>query len=182
MTMRVFKTWLPFAFLTTIFCGLVYGSVQQSMRMATNDPQVQMAEDAVAMIENGQAQPQNLIPPNTVDISQSLAAYITIFDGTGHAIAGNGFLDNKLPSLPQGIFDSAKTNGEDRFTWEPEPGVRSAIVISYAKSSGIFVMAGRSLRETEARENNLFFLCFTTWIIALIGTGLMCSIHREKVA
>ena len=38
--------------------------------------------------------------------------------------------------------------GEDRLTWQPEPGVRSAtVVVHYQGAQAGFVMAGRSLRE-----------------------------------
>ena len=40
---QIFKKWLPLAIATAGLCALVYLTVQQSLRMDANDPQIQMA-------------------------------------------------------------------------------------------------------------------------------------------
>lgn len=170
---RIIRAWVPMAFLATIFCGLVYGTVQQSYRQSANDPQVQLAEDTASTLqEGGAAFP--LVPSGTVDIATDQAPYMIFFDVSGNPVIGNGMLDGHLPTLPPGVFAYTATTGEDRFTWEPEPGVRSAVVlVRVADSSTGFVMAGRSLSEVEWRESQLELMVFVAWVTALAGIFLI---------
>ncbi len=50
---NIFRIWLPFAVTVTAFCALTYAAVQQSFRQNANDPQIQLAEDAVDAIVDG---------------------------------------------------------------------------------------------------------------------------------
>lgn len=78
----------------------------------------------------------------------------TLFLEGGGPIAGSGTLDGKLPTLPPGVFDFTRQNGQDGITWQPQPDVRSAIVVvHYNGLQSGFVLAGRSLREVEIRED-----------------------------
>ena len=50
---RIIMKWLPLAIATAGLCALVYLTVQQSLRMGANDPQIQMAEDAASQLNTG---------------------------------------------------------------------------------------------------------------------------------
>jgi hypothetical protein len=56
------KVWFVLAVVTTVLSGLIYLAVQQSYRQSANDPQIQMAEDGAAALENG-SPIQILFPP-----------------------------------------------------------------------------------------------------------------------
>jgi hypothetical protein len=160
--------WFLGAIILTILCGLVYVSVQQAIRQGANDPQIQIAEDAARLLEAGGV-PQIVLGQNiSVPIEQSLAPYVVVFDGSGKPVAGSGKLNGQLPSLPVGIFDFVRAHGEDRVTWQPETGVRSAIVIvGYGGKNPGFVMAGRSLWEVEKRVDWLTAQIAGAWLSAL---------------
>jgi hypothetical protein len=167
------KKWLPLGFLAIVLCGLVYLAVQQSLRLSANDPQIQMAEDAAVSINNG-TEPLLLVPQGSVDISTSLSPYLIIFNASGTPIAGNGLLEGALPSLPPGVFSYTRASGEDRFTWQPRAGVRSAVILVHTNDPNAeFVLAGRSLREVESREDQLMVNVGIALITALIGTFLL---------
>jgi hypothetical protein len=167
---RILKAWFPAAFLATALAGLVYVAVQQSYRQSANDPQVQMAEDAALTIQDG-AKTQSLNLSGTVSIEKSLSPYLVFYNDSGTPTGGNGLLHGQFPTLPQGVFDHARAWGENRVTWQPEPDVRSAIVVAYISGPQPgFVMAGRSLREVEYREDRLELLVDIGWIAALLGT------------
>ena len=94
-----------------------------------------------------------------------------VFDANGTPIASSALLDGQTPSIPPGIFDSVRKNGEDRITWQPQDGVRSAVVVTQFKGTSTgFVLAGRSLREVEKREDSLLQLLNIGWIGMLILT------------
>lgn len=170
---KVVKSWLPLAFVIVAMAGLVYLAVQQDLRQGANDPQIQMAEDAATAVKGG-ALPSSLVGPYgkaPVDIGQSLAPYIVFYDDAGAPVAGTGMLHGTLPHLPQGVFDATRLLGENRITWQPEPGVRSAIILVRAEGAHPgFVMAGRSLRETELREDQLSFEVGMALIVTLVGS------------
>lgn len=170
---RVLKSWLPIAAAVTILCGLVYVSVQQSFRMGANDPQIQMAEDAARRLAAGQSAAE-VLPGGKVDLQDSLAPYLIIFDQAGRVVAANATLHEQVPMPPEGVLAYARANGDDRVTWQPEPGVRSAtVVVPVAGGPGGFVLAGRSLREVEARVGQLNVLVGLGWLAALGSTLLL---------
>lgn len=165
-----FKYWFLVAVIIVGIYFFLYGAVQQVLRQGADDPQIQMAEDAAAKLSAGQAV-QSVVPTDKVDIATSLAPYMIVFDANGTPIASSAQLNGQTPTLPSGIFDFVRRNGEDRITWQPQDGVRSAVVVTQFKGSNTgFVLAGRSLREVEIREDNLLLLLNLGWIGMLIIT------------
>jgi hypothetical protein len=163
----IFKNWSMVALVTTAFCGLVYVTVQQTLRQSANDPQIQMAEDIASELENGRTIPV-IMPANQVDLAHSLAPFVILFDDQGTQIASSGRLGKQSPTLPGGVLDYTQRHGEDRLTWQPEPGVRIAsVVIGYTGANPGFVLVGRSLREVERRIGQIELFCGVTWIATL---------------
>jgi hypothetical protein len=149
---NIIMKWLPLAIATAGLCGLVYLTVQQSLRMSANDPQIQMAEDAASAL-NGGTSLDSIVPAITVELATSLAPFIIVFDDSGNVLASSATLHGAIPVYPSGVLDHTRINGEDRVTWQPENGVRMAtVVVRYDKG---FVLAGRSLREVEIRIGNI---------------------------
>jgi len=173
---NILKRWLPLAIAATLIIGLNYVLAQQVLRMSANDPQIQMAEDAAAALSAGQSL-ESIVPTNKIDIAISLAPYLAVYDDAGKPLASSGLLHNQIPSLPSGVFDYVRANGENRITWQPEPGVRSAIVVT--RISGArqgFVMAGRSLREVEVRENTALQLAMLGGIMTVGGLLIVIAV------
>jgi hypothetical protein len=108
-----------------------------------------------------------------------VAPYVVVFDDTGHAIAGSGLLHNQYPALPSGVFDYVRQNGEDRITWQPEPGVRSATVVTrYGGAHPGFVLAGRSLRLVEERVDQLGLMVGLGWLGTLFAALVAVSLSE----
>ena len=146
------------------------GRVPPIRTPSTDSRQIQMAEDAAAALAAGR-EPQSLLPSGQVDIAASLAPYLVIFDDAGEPIATSAMLDGQAPRLPRGVFDYVRRHGEDRITWQPRPGVRSAIVVTRINGERPgFVLAGRSLREVEKRERQLTATVGLAWVAALAGS------------
>lgn len=165
--MNILRIWLPAAIGLTVVCGLVYMSVQQSLRQGANDPQIQMAEDAARALENG-ASVEAVLASQQVDMNNSLAVFLIVYDAGGRPVAGSGLLDGKLPEIPKGVLDYAGQNGQNRVSWQPEDGVRIAAVV--VPSADGFVLAGRSLREVEKRELQIQGFAAAAWIIGLLAS------------
>jgi hypothetical protein len=74
-------------------------------------------------------------------------------------------------------LDYVRTHGQDRVTWQPEPGVRiAAVVVRYQGAQPGFVLAGRSLREVEVREDNAELIAGVAWIFTLAATLVACAL------
>ncbi len=161
---RALAFFLPVAVLATLCCCLVYGAVQQDLRMGANDPQRQLAEDAARALDAG-TPPTTLVGSATIDLAVSLAPFIVIFDPSGHVLATDGQLDGHDPVPPPGVLDAARQNPPNAVTWEPRAGVRIASVT--VPWHGGTVLAGRSLREVERQEDNLLLIAAAAWIVML---------------
>lgn len=131
--MDTLKIWLPLAVVITLLSGLAYAITQQSIRSSANDPQIQLAEDAVHSLESGQT-PDVVVPKETVNLRQSLATFVVIYDSTGTVLASSGSLDGRAPTPPLGVLSYAQTHGENRLTWQPDPNVREAILSAHIKA------------------------------------------------
>ncbi len=134
---------------------LIYISVQQSYRSSANDPQLQMARDISNALSSGKSQGK-IFTVDTIDLTQSLAVFVTLFDKGGNPIQSTGFINATMPRLPQGVYQFTNSNQEDVITWQPQPNVRMATVIEKVNDANIgFVAVGRSLKEVEVRESNI---------------------------
>jgi hypothetical protein len=166
-TKNIIRYWLPLAVVTTLLSGLIYLAVQQSLRWGANDPQIQMAEDAGAALAAGGSL-ESVLPASQVEISSSLAPFMVIFNARGEPLASSARLHGATPALPSGIFDYTRQKGEDRVTWQPEPGIRiAAVVVAYGGAQPGFVLAGRSLREVEIRASQLEQITGIAWLVTL---------------
>lgn len=169
--------WFMIVIAVTCLCGLIYLTVQQSYRISANDPQVQMAEDTASSLERG----QELVSfvERKIDIAQSLAPFLIVYDANGSVITSSALLDGNTPQLPSGVFDSVNTNGEDRFTWQPKEGVRiAAVVTKYKGIRSGYILAGRSLREVENREDRLLWQVVLALVATLIVTLLPLILYK----
>ena len=173
--------WLPFALIATCLSGLVYVAVQQVFRQSANDPQIEIAEESAAVLATGQP-PQMFGTNSSIDISKSLSPFVIAYNEEGKAISGTGSLNGSLPVPPIGVLIASKKNGENRLTWQPQPGVRiAAIIVHYGGDKPGYVLVGKSLREIEKRESTLMLYVFISWITALISTFIVVAFESTRV-
>jgi hypothetical protein len=169
LSRRILIRWVQLAALATALSLMVYVAVQQVGRQMANDPQIQFARDTRAAIAAGQPV-ESVVPATRVDIESSLAPFVTIQNDSGVVLASSGRLHGQLRSVPVGVLESVRESGEERVTWQPEPGVRMAtVVVRTPGSPGVFVLAGRSLQETEIRITTLGKLLMLAWGATLVG-------------
>ena len=166
---RVLFTWTCLGALATAVCLLVYLVAQQMWRQSANDPQIQLARDAAAAMAAGRPL-DAVVPRETVDMERSLAPFLIVLDDSGKVVAASGTLRGNVPGVPRGVLAFVRAKGEERVTWQPIGGVRIAsVVVSYSGSSQGFVLAGRSLQETEERVQQFQSLVGLAWIATLVG-------------
>lgn len=148
-----------------------YLAIQQSERLGANEPQTQLAEDAALAL--GAAGTIDEVIPSTPaprDVGRSLGPMLIYLDDAGRPVASTGTLDGAVPVPPRGVLDEVRTRGEERVTWAPRRNVRLASVIR--RVGGVhpgFVVAARSLRETESRIDTIGRLLLLAWLAALVA-------------
>jgi hypothetical protein len=173
---RALAFFIPAAVVLAVACGFAYVSAQQVLRLGANDPQVQLAEDAATALTAG-ARPESVVGPGSavagmagpgiVDAAVSLAPFVVVYDASDAPLASNARLDGALPAPPAGVLDAAVATGRNAVTWQPRPGVRIATVS--VPWSGGTVLAGRSLRVVEEREDLALLLAAAAGLAGLVA-------------
>jgi hypothetical protein len=168
MLSRAVALWLPAAVTATVLAGTGYGLAQHVLRSGANDPQIQVAHDAAGRLASGAA-PSDVAAGPLVDLASSPDVTVGVFDAQGEALASTARLDNGVPRPPLGALSTARSNGQDVVTWQPRPGVRqAAVIVPFAGARGDgFVVAARSLRPVEQREDDALAIAVLGWLLAL---------------
>lgn len=161
----------------------LYAIPQHVLRSGLNDPQIQMAGDLAAILDrygvNGGLQQGALLHAGSsgnVDMARSLSPFLMVFNDAGQLLGSNAQLDGQTPALPSGIFDYVRQHGEERVTWQPQHGVRIAAVVARVQGPQPgFVLAGRNMREVEARIDDVKTMAGLTWLgmLGLISIGTL---------
>jgi hypothetical protein len=167
----VLRRWLRLAFVVTVLSIVIYILTQQHYRMALNDPQIQMVKDAQSMLLAGK-QPAEIVGRAQVfDASTRMDPFLAVYDESGNTLEANATVDGLLPRPPVGIFEYAKSHGENKVTWQTKNGTRIALVVRpVAIESGWFVAAGRNMSEAEAKISLIGNRILVAWLTILIVT------------
>lgn len=162
--MRKDIKWIAAALIIFLIFGFMYLTVQQAQRNDANYPQIQLAEDSASALNTG-TKPSSLTE-GRVDMASSLAPFTIIYDKSGKVVAGNGYLNNKIPIPPVGVLTSSANKNYSFVSWQPASNVRIAAVT--ATADNYYVLSGRSLKEIEKNEHRTFMFVFVGGILAEI--------------
>jgi hypothetical protein len=166
---HILTSWLPLAVAITLLSGLAYGIGQQVYRQSLDDPQQQIAEDTARIVVAG-LDPAVLAPKGSaIEISESLGTWMAFYDTRLEPKAATGLLHGVIPNIPAGVFDTAKTRGTYAVSWQPEPGVRQALVIVKAGDRG-YAVSGRNMRAVEDRIGDLGTLVLVYWALSMLAS------------
>jgi hypothetical protein len=161
------RFFLPMACVWTLAAGLVVLIQHQALRAQADEPQLQIAEEAALRLAGG-ADPKSVLPAANIALERSQSSFVTVYDSAGEVVASSASLHGAPPRMPAGVLDFALLNGGHRLSWQPQPGLRQALVIVPVRSgSAGFVVAGRSLRETERLKLQVLDLALIVWLAGL---------------
>jgi len=104
--------------------------------------------------------------------------FIGLYDGAGRAVGSNATLNGNWPQPPHGIFDTIRSRGEFRVTWQPQPGIRVALT-GRPLNSGGFVLSGESLSDTEKYTAHTLRILFFGWVM-MLGMAVPGMIARSR--
>jgi hypothetical protein len=174
--MKKHVLWFAAATIILIIFGTIYSVVQQSQRADANYPQIQIAEDAAAALNQG-AKPSILVSGH-VSLNDSLAPFLVIYSRSGKIVAGSGYLNGHVPGVPIGILSDSNDKPYNAVTWQPQKNVRIAVVTYSANK--YYVLSGRSLKYIEANENKSFALSYLGGFASIFVLILAFGINKKK--
>ena len=158
---------LAASILVVIF-GTMYGVAQQIIRQSANDPQIQLAQDTADKLRAG-ANAQFLFNGN-INIGSSLSSFVVIYNHDGTPVDGDGYLNGVLPTAPKGMLTSSDDKAYHAITWQPSNGVRIASVT--VATDRYYVVACRSIKEIEPREDKIYFITLVGAMISIVILAL----------
>ncbi|MCI0157040.1 hypothetical protein KNO15_10070 [Leifsonia shinshuensis] len=152
-----------------LFAGALatlYVVVQQDGRHAVEDaPRALLSAGATS----AGATDANAARSNNLDLDHYLGTFWVSYDAAGRPTAGDGYLGGSLARVPHGVLQTAQATGEDAVSWQPEPGLRFAIV-AQPLGDGVIV-AGRSLQPTEQRASRTLLFVAGALVAGLVVVG-----------
>lgn len=151
----------------------LYVCVQQSIRTGAEDPQRALALEMADRLNQGDSA-MDLLPRPHVALENSELPFALWMDASGKTIRSTASLSGKDPAIPAGSLRFALTSGQNSITWQPSTDLRFAMVIYPVHAGSIaYVAVGRSLRQVEIREQQLFYLVSLAWLAAEIWMVIM---------
>ncbi|MEI8216526.1 MAG: hypothetical protein WCF96_05455 [Eubacteriales bacterium] len=170
---KIIAIWVMMIFIVTFNCILVYIVAQQTLRLGANELPAQFAIEASTELQNGKSI-DLIIPKEKMDVSKGLNTFVMIFDRNKNIVESSGILDNVKPSYPKGVLEYVDKNNESRVTWQPQDGLRFAsVAIKYENG---YVVAAKSLSETEKLIDKLGGLIFLAWLACIMFITIALSI------
>jgi hypothetical protein len=165
--------WVIIAFLVTFTSLLVYVAAQQVLRLGANGMPAELAAKTSINLENSLS-PLDAVPGEIIDISKSPGTFAMVFDKDKNLIASSAVMGIDEPAYPKGVLDYVDKNGEDRVTWQPQKGLRFATIA--IKAGDKYVIAGRSLKETEKLIDTVGNLVLYAWLACMIFSSAVLAI------
>jgi hypothetical protein len=162
---RAVAIWLPIAVAITGVSATVYGVAQQSLRLMADEQPTALALRTAARLNSGMS-PSEAQSTAQVDMATSLDPFVLVFDADRQLVSATATVHGRPPDYPTGVFDTVRTRGQDRVTWQPEPGVRAATVA--VAWNGGFVVGGSSLTLTEETIDRIGPLVIVGWSATLV--------------
>ena len=184
--LRVLVAAAPVIVATSCAMLFAFVAVQQNYRQRVEEPLIPMAERIALALERG-ATPASQVDRNAlpIDLTVSNDTWVALYQADYPAntvLESTGVLDGKPPQLPAGVFDMTTwrtskyfgvpslgdQGGETRFTWQPDPETRQAVVLTFY--DGGWVAVGRSMKLVEEQIIALMYLFLTAWCVMVLAT------------
>lgn len=172
--------WVAAALIVTIVFGSVYLTLQHIGRQGVNDAP---AAAAAAQVQNIGSDPAT---GPRLELTKDSGTFVIVYGEDNRAISTTVTLHGDLPNLPIGVLDTTRAVGTDAVTWQPEPGLRMAVVTRQA--AGKVVVAGQSLTPFENKDKWTQLALTAGWLTSMIvlaaayAVTALRSRHRNPAA
>jgi hypothetical protein len=175
--MRRIIGWLTATIIITLIFGSVYVTLQQFGRHSANAAPAAAAAAQIQQMGSGPtAEPR-------LELTADSGIFVMVFGEDNKPAASTVILHGELPVIPAGVLETARTFGSDTVTWQPEPGLRMAVVARQAP--GGVVVAGQSLTPFEDSDRMSQLFLAAGWAGSMVvlagGYGAAALARRRQV-
>lgn len=166
--------WLAAAVITTVVFASVYLALQQMARQEVN-----IAPAAAAAAQAQQIGSDPATGPH-LELTKDSGLFLIVYGGDNKVIHTTVALHGEVPNLPVGVLEATRARGTDAVTWEPEPGLRMAIVSRDV--GGKVVVAGQSLTPYEAIDKRTQLVLAAGWLasMVLLGVAYLLTVWQSR--
>jgi hypothetical protein len=166
--------WLTAAIIVTLIFGSTYGALQQFGRRSAD------AAPAAAAAAEVQLMGSETLTAPRLELTPDTGVFVIVYGADNEPVSGTVTLHGSLPALPPGVLQSARDFGSDAVTWQPEPGLRMAVVARPA--AGKVVVAGQSLTPYEDRDRTVLLFLTAGWLgsIVVLAAGYGATEFRRR--
>ena len=162
--MRRIVPWLAAAAVVSALFATMYGVAQQIERQGASDAPERLATQIASQLSSQSI--DELDVSTHVDLASSEALFFVIYDSSDTPVAGTGYLNGSLATVPRGVIASTRSSGHDRVSWQTPSGLRFATV--ELKAGDKVVVAGQSLAPSETRTISLARWIGAAWLATLL--------------
>ena len=155
--------WLAAAVIITLIFGSTYVTMQQLGRRSAN------AAPTAAAAAQVQSNASQIPTAPRLELTPDSGVFLIVYGADDKPVAGTVTLHGSLPVLPAGVLQAARTYGSDAVTWQPEPGLRMAVVARPA--GGQVVVAGQSLTPYEDTDRMVQLFLGAGWLASMVVLG-----------
>jgi len=160
--------WVAAALIVTIVFGSVYLTLQHIGRQEVNDAP---AAAAAAQVQNIGSEP---VTGPRLEPTPGRGIFVIVYGEDNKPVSTTVTLHGDVPDLPAGVLDTTRTAGADAVTWQPEPGLRMAVVTRQV--SGKVVVAGQSLTPFENMDRWTQFVLTAGWLGSMLVLAAACAV------
>lgn len=171
-TYRTIVIFVLLATILTIIFGAIYGTGYLVLRGDSNDPQIEVTRQVEDIIDQGVPLDAIVNSEEAIDLSESMSLFVSIFDKDSKLVSSTVKVDGESPTPNWDAFAKARETGEHRFDWEPKEGLRAAAVMKSVGENG-FVLAGKSLNETDKRLETLALCTSIGWAVSILLAAVL---------
>ncbi|WP_285245849.1 hypothetical protein [Pseudarthrobacter sp. fls2-241-R2A-127] len=148
------------AIIATFAFGSIYVTFQQIGRHAANT-----APAAAAAARLQQEGPDTAAGP-WLELAPDSGVFVIVYGKDNSPLSSTVTLHGTIPVVPTGVLEAARTLGTDAVTWQPETGLRMAIVARQADDN--VVVAGQSLAPVEASDRMTLLILAAGWMGSMV--------------
>jgi hypothetical protein len=172
--MRRVIAWLTAAIVVTLIFGSAYVALQQLGRRSAN------AAPAAAAAAQVQLTGSETLGMPRLELTPDSGVFVVVYGDDDKPASGTATLHGSLPVLPAGVLQAARDSGSDAVTWQPEPGLRMAVVARSAP--GKVVVAGQSLTPYEDRDRTVLIILAAGWLgsIVVLAAGYAATRRQAE--
>lgn len=166
--MRRVIAWLTAAIVVTLMFGSAYVALQQLGRRSAD------AAPAAAAAAQVQLIGAETVSMPRLELTPDSGVFVLVYGDDDKPASGTVTLHGTLPLLPAGVLQTARESGADAVTWQPEPGLRMAVVARPAAGK-VVVVAGQSLTPYEDRDRATMIVLALGWIGCILVLTAGCG-------